>query len=74
MGKLDLVLEKIRQLPEERQEALAVQLEILIEDEAQESLLTDAQWAEVREALADEAEPTSRHQDVFARLRTSADE
>ena len=59
MTKLDLVLARIRKLPPERQEAMAVQIDFMLEDEAQGSILTDAQWAEVEAALADKDEPVS---------------
>lgn len=68
MSKLDLVIERVRKLPPERQEALAVQIDFLLEDETQDSILTDAQWARVETALADRGEPVSTHEDVFDRL------
>lgn len=67
MTKLDQVLERIRALPPERQEAMAVQIDFLLEDEG-ESLLTDEQWARVEAALANKDEPVVEHDDVFARL------
>ncbi|MFN3464342.1 MAG: hypothetical protein ACK4X1_09710 [Terricaulis sp.] len=69
MTKLDLVLARIRQLPPEQQEALAEQIEYALDHQGADSLLTDAQWAEVEAALADDSEPVSPHEDVFARLR-----
>jgi hypothetical protein len=70
MTKLDLVLERIRRLPPERQDAMAVQMEMLVEDEETGvSLLTDEQWAEVEAALADEDEAEIPHEQVFAELR-----
>ncbi len=68
MTKLDLVLARLGKLPPERQEAIAVQIDFLLEDEEQGSILTDAQWARVEAALADNDEPVSAHEDVFARL------
>lgn len=73
MTKLDLVLERIRQLPLERQEAIAAELESLLEHPG-ESLLTDAQWAEVEAALAARDEPVSAHSDVIARARSMSAE
>lgn len=70
MTKLDLVLARIRQLPPEQQEAFAEQIEFALDSQtAGGSLLTEAQWAEVEAALADESETVSTHEDVFARLR-----
>ncbi|MBL8548487.1 MAG: hypothetical protein JNJ73_00775 [Hyphomonadaceae bacterium] len=69
--KLDDVVERLRRLPPDRQDALAGEIDVLLEDEgAGGSLLTDEQWAEVEEALADPSEPVASHEDVFARLRT----
>ncbi len=69
MTKLDLVLARIRKLSPERQEAFAEQIDWLLEDEQSGSALTPAQWAEVAAARADKDEPTSSHEDVFARLK-----
>lgn len=66
--KLDLVLARLRKLPPERQEAIAEEIDWLLEDETSGSVLTKEQWAEVRAALADENEPSSSHEDVFKRL------
>ncbi len=68
MTKLDLVLARIRKLPPERQEAMAIQIDFLLEDEEHGSILTNAQWAQVDAALANTDEQTSTHEDVFARL------
>ena len=70
MTKLALVLARIRQLPPEQQEALAAEIEFALDSQiASGSLLTDEQWSDVESALADESEPTSTHEAVFARLR-----
>ena len=53
MTKLDLVVERIRQLPPDRQEAMAVEMEFLLRDEGSGNLLTDEQWAEVQSELDD---------------------
>ena len=46
-----------------------VEIDVLLDDEeAGGSLLTDEQWAEVEQSIADEDEPVSSHEDVFARL------
>jgi hypothetical protein len=69
MTKLDLVLERIRQLPQERQEALAREMEFWLDHDGGGSLLTEEQWAEVEAALKDENEPVIPHDEVFASLR-----
>ncbi len=69
MTKLDLVLARIRKLPPEQQEAVAEEIDFFLEAVEQPGgALTDAQWAEVKAALADQDEPTLSHDDVFARL------
>jgi len=74
MTKLDLVLERIRRLPQERQDAIALEMEFLLEHGAGESLLTDEQWAEVEAALADADEAVVPHDEVMARARQSLTE
>ena len=71
MAKIDHVLERLRGLSVERQEALIDELDLMLEREAGGSYLTDAQWAEVEASLADTSEPTRAHDDVFADLRAS---
>ena len=66
MTKLDLVLERVRQLPPERQEAIAVEMEFLLRDEAEASLLTAEQWAEVEAELADPNPELIPHEQVVA--------
>jgi hypothetical protein len=69
MSKLDRALKKLRDLPEERQEAVAQQLLWLIEDEQSgESLLTDEQWAELDRRLADPNPEYVDHDQVFRKL------
>lgn len=69
MTKLDLVIERIRQLPQAEQDVIIAEMEFLLEH-GSESLLTDEQWAEVDAALADKDEPSAPHDDVFSRLRS----
>lgn len=65
----DLILERIRKLPRERQEAIADQIDgLLEEEETGASVLTDAQWAKVEAALAEKNEPVVSHEALFARL------
>ncbi len=52
MSKLDLVLERVRLLPVERQEVIALEIDLLLREEAAGGLLTDAQWADLRERMA----------------------
>jgi len=66
--KLDLVLARLRKLPVDRQEAIAEEIDFLLESNGAESILTPEQWAQVEAALADSREPVSTHEDVFARL------
>lgn len=69
MTKLDLVIERIRKLNPEQQEAVAEEIDFIVDDvEHSGSVLTDEQWRQVKAALADPNEPTSTHEDVFARL------
>jgi hypothetical protein len=69
MTILDHVLARLSKLPAERQEALALQLELLIDDEENgESLLTDEQWADV-EARLNEPDETIPHEEVVAYFR-----
>jgi hypothetical protein len=68
MTKFDLLLSRIRKLPAERQEAVAIQIDHLLDDEEQGSILTDEQWALVEAALANSSEPVISHDEVFARL------
>jgi hypothetical protein len=66
--KFDLLLSRILKLPLERQEAVAVQIDFLLNDEEEGSVLTDEQWAQVEAALANKSEPVTAHDEVFARL------
>ena len=64
MTKLDLVVERIRQLPPDRQEAMAVEMEFLLRDEGSGNLLTDEQWAEVQSELDDPNPELIPHEQV----------
>ena len=69
MTKLDLLLARIRKLSPEQQEAVVEEIDLIVEGaEDGGSVLTDEQWAQVEAALANRGEPTSTHEDVFARL------
>ncbi len=74
MTKLDLALARIAKLPPERQEAIAVQLEWLLDDEETgESLLTDEQWAEVERRLREEDGDGIPHEDVVREFSERGD-
>lgn len=62
MADLDATIERIRALPKAEQEALAAQIEMLL-DQRVENLLTDEQWAEI-EARLDSSEGFTPHAEV----------
>lgn len=66
MTKLDLVLARIKQLPADRQEALASEIEYLLEDDGRRSVLTAEQSAELARRLADPNPEYVTHEDVVA--------
>ncbi len=47
MTKLDLVLERIRQLPQERQDALAIEIQFWLDFDFGNDPLTPEQWSEM---------------------------
>ncbi|MCC6788928.1 MAG: hypothetical protein IT547_13935 [Hyphomonadaceae bacterium] len=51
MTKLDLVLARIKQLPPERQDYFAMEIEFMLDHDNGEGILTDEQWAEVEAEL-----------------------
>lgn len=65
MTKLELVLEKIRQLPQDRQDAIAADIEILLSDE-EAAPLSDEQWAELQRRLADPNKTYVSHDELMA--------
>jgi hypothetical protein len=71
MTKLESIIARIKQLPAERQDHIAAEIEFMLDHDYGESLLTKEQWAEVEAALNDPSEPTVPHEQVFARLRHS---
>jgi hypothetical protein len=69
MTKLDLLLARISKLSVEQQEAVVEEIGFIVEGvEEGGSVLTDDQWAQVEAALANKDEPTSTHEELFARL------
>lgn len=74
MTKLDLALARIARLPPDRQEAIAAELEFLLDgEESGESLLTDEQWAEVQRRLQDVNDPLLSHEEVVRSLQEAGD-
>jgi hypothetical protein len=70
MTKLDLVLARLKQLPPDRQEMIAVEIEFLLDHDGEEgSLLTDEQWAEVKAELANEDTEEIPHAQVVREMR-----
>lgn len=65
MTKLDLVLARLRKLPIERQEAIAEEIEFRLDHEAEGSVLTDEQWAEIEPTL-DEDQEEIPHEKIVA--------
>ncbi|MEZ5960058.1 MAG: hypothetical protein R3C30_06470 [Hyphomonadaceae bacterium] len=66
MTKLDLVLARLKQLPADRQEALAAEIEFLLEDDGRQTVLTPEQRAELTRRLADPNPDYAAHEDVVA--------
>lgn len=68
MTKLDLVLERIRQLPPERQESIAVEMEFWLDHDGSDGLLSKEQEAELARRLADPKKSYVSHEEVGAYL------
>lgn len=69
MTKLDLLLARIRKLSPDQQELVTEEIDFIVGGvEHGGSALTDEQWRQVDSALANSNDPTSPHEDVFARL------
>jgi hypothetical protein len=66
MTKLEMVLERVRQLPQSRQDEIAKEVEFLLDHEGGESLLTPEQEAELGRRLADPARKFVSHEEVGA--------
>jgi hypothetical protein len=65
MADLDLTIARLRALPEKEQQALAAQIDLLLEGD---DLLTPEQWAEI-EARLDSGEPLTAHSEVVRAFR-----
>jgi hypothetical protein len=68
MTKLDLVLARLRQLPPEEQDAIAKEIEFMLDHGTMDSVLTPEQEAELARRLADPDRKYVSHEDVFAHL------
>lgn len=62
MANLDSTIARLRSLPEKEQEAIAAQIDLML-DEAGEDLLSAEQWAAI-EARLDADERMTPHEDV----------
>lgn len=67
MANLDATIARLRSLPENEQEALAAQIDQLL-DEAGDDALTPEQWSAI-EARLDSGEAMSPHADVVRDFR-----
>ena len=67
MTRLDIVIDRLRALPEAEQEMLAGEIEDLLAEPA--SLLTAGQWREVEAEIDTDDGVRLSHADVLARLR-----
>lgn len=67
MTRIDIVIDRLRALPEAEQDMLAGEIENLLAEPA--SLLTAAQWREVEAEIDTDDGVRLSHADVLARLR-----
>jgi hypothetical protein len=67
MANLDATIARLRSLPEEKREAMAAQIDLML-DEAGEDLLNAEQWAEI-EARLDADERMTPHDEVVRAFR-----
>jgi|GEM_PF-1741433 len=66
MTKLDLVLARLRDLPPDRQEVIAVEIEFMLDHDTREPVLTPEQEAELARRLGDPDRKYVSHDDVAA--------
>ena len=69
MTKLDLVLARLRKLPLERQEEIAREIDYRLDREEQNSVFTDAEWAEIEATMNDGGDDIP-HEGVVAEMRS----
>lgn len=67
MSKLDLVLARLRELPPERQEAMAEEISFRLEQEAPESAFNEQEWAAIESSM-DESGEDLPHDAVVAEM------
>jgi hypothetical protein len=66
MSNLDATIDRLRALPESQKDAIAAQIDLLLDQDA-EDLLSDAEWAEI-EARLDAEDATIPHAEVVTRF------
>jgi hypothetical protein len=67
MTKLDLVLARLKQLPPEKQEHIAGEIEFMLDhDDGEGPFLTDEQWAEVEAELRNPDPNPIPHEEIVA--------
>ena len=66
VSNLDATIERLRALPAEEQEAVAAQIDLILDQD--EDLLTPEQWAEI-EARLESGEGFTPHEDVVRAFR-----
>jgi hypothetical protein len=71
MSNLDATIARLRALSEADQDALAAQIDLLL-DQGADDLLTSEQWAEI-EARLDTSEGFTPHEDVKCAFRARFD-
>ena len=67
MTKLESTIERLRQLPADQQDAVAAEIDLMLDDEL-DDLLTEEQWAEI-EARLDRPEKFIPHEEVVRRFK-----
>jgi hypothetical protein len=67
MTKLDLVLARLRKLSPERQEAIAAEIELVLDSDERGSVFNDKEWAAI-EASMIEGDVLIRHEQVVAEM------
>lgn len=67
MSNLDATIARLRALPRQQQDAVAAQIDLLL-DEGAEDLLTAEQWAEI-EARLDQPGSFTSHEEVVRSFR-----
>lgn len=67
MANLDATIARLKALPEAEQEAVAAQIDLLLDQDA-EDMLTPEQWAEIETRL-DSGEALTPHEDVARDFR-----